>query len=343
MVLRRLLPHFLAIFCLSLAGPPAALSQGQDSTPGERYRLIMAEMLPGVYDNMNQYMFDGRRGLAEQDRHKRMRTEISRIDAPNFGGDAFLWVNSFKENDQDKSTYRIATLESGGSPDTFVMRHYFSDAKSLSENELKILKPEDLRRTEGCDYIFKRRASQFRGQQLDKACRFEWEGQRVYTQNEIELSETGLWFVDHKYVVASGERITGVASAEPFWLERARKFHCYADVPGVGGGLDIPFERFDDMTLYDKGDLGWFDTKLSEKRTLGVMLQAVTWHVNNEKDGDFNRDSLVLAVMEKMPDGTVKEHGYAFGEKDATRIGVNLKWMLANCAIVPRGEARPEM
>lgn len=343
MVLRRQFPPFVVIFCLMLAGPKTAMTQGQDSTPGERYKVIAAELLPGVYDNMNQYMFDGRRGLPEQDRHKRIRTEISRIEAPNFGDTAFLWANSFQQDGEDKTALRIATLEAGGAPDEFVMRHYFSEAHSLLDNELKTLKPQDLRRTEGCDYVFKRRAGQFRGRQRDKACRFEWEGQQVYTQNEIELSETGLWFVDHKYVAATDERITGVASGEPFWLERARKFHCYADVPGVGGGLDIPFERFDDLILYDKGDLEWFETKLNERRTIGVMLQAVTWHVNNEKDGDFNRDSLVIAVMEKMPDGTVKEHGYAFGEKEAIRIGVNLKWMLANCAVVPRSEARPEM
>jgi len=339
----RLLPHFCLVFCLLVAGPKAVLAQGQDSAPGDRYLLIAAEMLPGVYDNMNQYMFDGRRGLPENDRHKRIRTEISRINAPSFGDHAFLWVNNFKQDGDDETTFRIATLEAGTAPDEFVMRHYFFEDKSFSDEELTALKPEDLRRTDGCDYIFKRRASQFRGRQLDQACRFEWEGEQVYTSNEIELSETGLWFVDHKYVASTSERITGVASGEPFWLERARKFHCYSDVPGVGGGLDIPFERFDDLILYDKGDLKWFDTKMNEERTIGIMLQAVTWHVNNEKDGDFNRDSLVLAVMEKMPDGTVKEHGYAFGEKSATRIGVNLKWMLANCAMVPRSEARPEM
>lgn len=338
----RGLPALLTFLALVVL-PGFAAAQGQDSTPGERYRLIMSEMLPGVYDNMNQHMFDGRRGLPQADRHKRMRTEITRIEAPHFGAHVFLWVNKYKEGDQDKETFRVATLEESGSPDEFIMQHYFSDAESLSESDFETLKPGDLQRTDGCDYVFKRRASHFRGRQLSKACQFDWEGKQVYTDNEIELSETGLWFVDHKYVLDTGERITGVASGEPFWLERARKFHCYADVPGVGGGLDIPFERFDDMTLYDKGDFGWFETKLNEERELGVMLQAVTWHLNNEKDGDFNRDSLVLAVMEKMPDGSVTEHGYAFGEKDATRIGVNLKWMLANCAIVPRGEARPEM
>lgn len=76
---------------------------------------------------------------------------------------------------------------------------------------------------------------------------------------------------------------------------------------------------------------------------IGIMLQSVTWHVPNEAGGRFNRDLLVLYAMEKLPDGSVTEHGYTFAEPDATRIGHNLKWLLVNCATTPRAEARPEM
>jgi hypothetical protein len=78
-------------------------------------------------------------------------------------------------------------------------------------------------------------------------------------------------------------------------------------------------------------------------RDIGLTLRAVTWHVLNEANGNFNRDSLVLSVMERLPDGSVKEHGYAFTDPDAERIAINLKWMLGNCAITPRDQARPEM
>jgi hypothetical protein len=65
--------------------------------------------------------------------------------------------------------------------------------------------------------------------------------------------------------------------------------------------------------------------------------------VLNEGDGAFNRNSLVLYVSERQADGGVREHGYAFTDPAADRIGLNLKWLLANCALVPRAAARPEM
>ncbi len=326
-----------------LALPPAILAQGQDSTPGQRNLLVMAELLPGYYDNANQAYFDKRRQLAEADRHPRVSTTITRIEAPAFGPHAFLWVNRSTSDDGEQASYRIATLEAGTNADEVVMRHYLRTAGEISETELATLTPADLRRTDGCDYFFKRRAGQYRGSQRDKACRFTWDGQRVYTDNTIELSASDLWFHDHKYLIVSGERITGVTSGEPFWLERARTFHCYADIPGVGGGRDIPFERYDGISLHDKGGSYWFQTREAEPREIGIMLQAVTWQVLNENNGNFNRNSLVLYAMEKLPDGSVKEHGYAFTDPMATRIGNNMKWMLVNCAMTPRDQARPEM
>ncbi len=323
--------------------PSVVQAQGQDSTVGARNLLVMAELLPGEYDNVNQSYFDGRRKLPEADRHPRLHTTITRVEAPAFGEHAFLWINRTGTGESSLPSYRIATLAAGPGDDEVTMRHYLRTQGTLDAAELKTLAPSGLQRTEGCDYVFKRRADQFRGAQRARACEFDWEGRRVYTDNEIELSPSSLWFVDHKFEVRGGKRITGVGSGEPFWLERARVFHCYVDIPGVGGGRDIPFQRYDDITLHDKGGSHWFKTREAEPREIGIQLQAVTWHVLNENNGNFNRNSLVLYAMERLADGTTKEHGYAFTEPTADRIGNNLKWMLVNCAMTPRAEARPEM
>jgi hypothetical protein len=341
----------LAALALSAAlplSPSPVHAQGQDSTAGERNLRIMVELLPGLYDNANQASFDGRRKLPAEDRHARTSTTITRIDAPAFGRHAFLWVNRTETPQGTVTSSRIATLAAGPGSDEVTMRHYLRMSGDIRPEELATLTPADLRRTDGCDYHFERRADHFRGLQRPKACRFEWEGQPVYTDNEISLSRGDLFVHDHKYRVKDGQRITGVASGDPYWLERARIFHCYADVPGVGGGVDVPFERFDRFTLHDKGGVHWFrSTAYPERglaaRDIGLTLRAVTWHVLNEANGNFNRDSLVLSVMERLPDGSVKEHGYAFTDPDAERIAINLKWMLGNCAITPRDQARPEM
>ncbi|MDH4042671.1 MAG: CpcT/CpeT family chromophore lyase, partial [Gammaproteobacteria bacterium] len=212
--LGRISPIFF-LLCVGLLPIGAVFAQGQDSTPAERNLRVMAELLPGEYNNANQHYFDKRRNLEDADRHLRIHTSITPVNAPAFGKHVFLWVNRSQAEESENVSWRIATLSaereaSNGAISEVTMRHYFSESGEITEEMLATLKPADLRRTEGCDYYFTRRASHYSGSQREKACQFEWDGQRVYTDNTIELSESDLWFSDHKIVVDSGERITGV-------------------------------------------------------------------------------------------------------------------------------------
>jgi len=332
---------FLIVLSIGLSVSLRAAAQGQDSTVGERNLLVMAEMLPGHYDNANQHYFDGRRKLSQDDRHERVATTITRISAPNFGRNAFLWVTRTETPQGPRSSWQITTLESGPADSEVTMRHYLSEGSAIDPERLPGLRPSELRRIEGCDYVFVRRADHYVGKQRSRACRFSWEGQKVYTENEIQLAKSSLWLSDQKWLIADNRRISGTSSGEPYWMERSRLFHCYADIPGVGGGLDIPFVRFDNILLHDKGAMHWIEAP--NKQIVGVSLRDVTWHVLNEANGSFNRNSLVLSVSERLSDGGTKEHGYAFSDSSAERIAINLKWILVNCAMTPRHQARPVM
>ena len=114
-------------------------------------------------------------------------------------------------------------------------------------------------------------------------------------------------------------------------FHRSRAFTCYADIPGVGGGRDEPYTRYDNLSLHDQGAETWFTDK--DGRTFGLRLFNVDWPINNY-EGYFTRDSLVIYVVEKFDDGSTKEHGYAFTLPEANRIGINLKWLLASCFMV---------
>ena len=124
-----------------------------------------------------------------------------------------------------------------------------------------------------------------------------------------------------------------------YQLHRARGFECYADIPGVGGGRDEPYERYEGFKIHDQGGAVWFTSK--EGRRLGISLFLVDWPINNY-EGIFTRDSFVIYVSEEI-DGTRKEHGYAFTVPSADRIGINLKWMLASCFMKSNKFATPFM
>ena len=173
-----------------------------------------------------------------------------------------------------------------------------------------------------CPLYWRREAAQFRATRSD-----ECDNSEADSPYELVLSNAQLWW-------------WSTATEAPYKLHRAREFTCYADVPGVGGGRDEPYNRYDNMSVHDQGADAWFET--DEGRRLGLSLFAVDWPINNY-EGFFTRDSLVLYILERLEDGSVKEHGYAFTEPDVERIGINLKWMLASCFLVSGRDAVPSM
>jgi hypothetical protein len=153
-------------------------------------------------------------------------------------------------------------------------------------------------------------------------------GEGIDSPRALALSEQQMWWTPRG------------ASEAAVKLHRARQFTCYADIPGVGGGRNIPYTRYDNLSLHDQGAETWFVDK--DGRNLGLRLFNVDWPINNY-DGYFTRDSLVIYVIERLDDGSTKEHGYAFTLPEANRIGINLKWLLASCFIISGKVDTPTM
>jgi hypothetical protein len=193
----------------------------------------------------------------------------------------------------------------------------------ISDDEAGAVRMEitDTGGTSQCPLYWYREAAQFRAT-LHDDCDNKGAG-----PSELVLSSQQLWWTNNN-------------SGAPYELHRAREFTCYADVPGVGGGRDEPYNRYDNLKIHDQGADAWFET--AEGRRLGISLFAVDWPINNY-DGFFTRDSLVVYILEQFEDGSVKEHGYSFTEPDVQRIGINLKWMLASCFLVSGKDAVPSM
>ncbi len=140
-----------------------------------------------------------------------------------------------------------------------------------------------------------------------------------------------------RWLLSPGDLWITDAEGRESELQRARLFSCYADIPGVAGGRDEPFDRYPIAQLHDQGDIAWITTK--DNRELGVTLRNVRWPINNEI-GAFTRSSLVMEVLERI-NGEVQQLPYAWTAPDATRIGINLRWVLVNCYQQSNRDVRP--
>jgi hypothetical protein len=138
---------------------PCAWGQGQDGTPAERNLQIIAELLPGTYDNANQNYFDTRLKLDEELRHQRSTVVIEPAERPDLGEIVF----SYRAEEPDAEPI-----------DGFLVLSLDEDPRIVRMQ----LIAED-QRLAGCDLAVRRDLGQFTGE-ADCGLR-------------IQLDPNGLW------------------------------------------------------------------------------------------------------------------------------------------------------
>ena len=305
------------LLAFSSAGP--AFAQGEDTTPTERNVLVIAELLARVYDNYNQVYFDRRLGHPENERHDRREIRIARVG----GRDSMLLAyREFADGDYSQVTRAGALVLSAdndrGATRMEVWSRQVDGLDPMDEGAGVTRRPEEAAE---CVVYWTREAAQFRG----KA-----EGDCPAWASESLLGEQQMW------LTAPGGMVHPGGAYE---LHAARVMSCYIDIPGVSGGRDEEYNRYDNLQVHDRG--GGARITHSDGRVIGLRLSNVDWPLNNYNDV-FTRDVLVLYVLEYIGD-EIKSHGYIFTEPTAERIGINLYWMLSYCYIQSNTEVRPFM
>ena len=274
-------------------------AQGQDSQSEDRDLLVIETMLLGGFDNANQNYFD-QRGKRDI-KHRRIHAEVMQAKDDS---DSSLIASAYWDNDPE------AVL--GSLKLDLVANH------DVGAVEMRVSRADDLE-GEACSLYWRREAAQFRATPAG-----DCESPII---SEMVLGQQQVWVT-----------LANVENGD-FQMHRIRNFECYADIPGVGGGRDEDYERYEGFKIHDQGGAVWFDSK--DGRRLGISLFLADWPINNY-DGIFTRDSFVIYASEEI-DGVRKEHGYAFTVPEADRIGINLKWMLASCFMKSNKYATPYM
>ena len=335
---------------IALFLPAFVYAQGQDGTPAERDLSVIAVMLPGTYDNREQVYFDGRLGIREEARHERVTSLIKRVDLPAFGPYAFFVRDHRNNEPENPYRMRIYSFSADNDEQAVRMKIYYLEGDMMATYKdahldpslLADRTPENTMILPGCDVFWKREAGQFHGAMKEDECRWDWPDRgEVITDYHMMLSGNALWLRDRTFD-SNSVQITGNPDGVYHKLTRARDFTCYADMPGVSGGRDIPYTRFDNLKITDQGGQTRFISKEDPPRTIEINLRNVDWQMNNET-GAYTRDSLVMYISSRNEDGSPGEFfGYTFTQPDAERLGINLGFILVNCFMVSNRDATPE-
>ena len=322
-------------------GAFSTAAQAQDQPPLQRQMMIIDELFPGTYDNMEQVYFDQRLNLPAQQRHQRVRSEVRRIPGNRFGEHAFFILDYWYE--QDRWHPRIYSFHSDEAEDAIRMKLHafagFDRTPYLKAHEdlslLEELRLEDLTNIPQCDLFWRRTVGGFHATMKPKACVYEEGGEQVYADYQIMLNDKALWKGDVIRRVADDVQV----NSEPVVLHqqnRAQFFTC-----SMTFDEDGEISRHSNLRVMDQGGVAWVKAASREHpgRQMAVRVRNVRWAMNNSAV-NFTNDSFVMYLDERI-DGVEKNVAYAWSTPETPRMGINLHWLQAHCSLKPLRETKP--
>ncbi|MFK7828313.1 MAG: CpcT/CpeT family chromophore lyase [Congregibacter sp.] len=335
--MRYLIVACLGLFCFG------ALSSAQDQPPLQRDLMIISELFPGTYDNMEQVYFDIRLDLPAEQRHRRVRSEVRRIPNSRFGDNAFFVMDYWYARDSWRP--RIYAFDIDEAAESIRMKMYFFEGLDtmpyLNAHEdlsvLDALSPSDLAYLPACDVYWRSTIGGYQGSVKPKACAYDVRGEQVYADVQLMLSDRALWksdiirrFSDDGMMIPRAEL--------PDKQLKARNFTCSMAFNGKRGKQ----ETFEPLAINDQGGTHFVPRPTDEKpdRQIGIRLRNVDWAMNNTAAG-FTNDVFVMYIVERASGQDDYNITYTWGAPEETSVGLNLQWLLASCYIVPQEQTRP--
>jgi hypothetical protein len=302
--------------------------------PLDKDLRLFLEYFEGEFNNHNQVNFETNDFLDEQvpeeARHPWHHHTIRRVDAPAFG--EYVFFSQINEEGPDGAVVRqrVHVLEPDHASGTIRQRFFAIEAGQegvdypLDPAALAALSPESLRGyPDGCQIVWRRQADQFRGEIAKGDCEVvsRRSGKTLYIYAEMVLSERESWHLEGG-TDENFNPIFGAPGNVPYKLRRASYFSCW--VAFLKDEENDDWDSFRDVRIHDQGGIAEFTTTHAEPREYRLQLMqtifpAGTWS-----------DVLELFVYEK---GNEKALSYTWTAIDSERIGINLRWMQAGCAV----------
>lgn len=315
---RRMLPVLcLAMMALFARGPSA---QAQTSADFD----LMMTWMEGRFDN-NQQVFEEREAKFPRP-HDHLHAIVARVPLPAIGTDVFYLQQHSPDDPAALPRQRLYSFAHDAATGTITQRWYsFPDAKAVQDahrdpSKLAGVTPDRLGTTAGCELYWTREGNAFLGTMKPGACRSTSRstGKTILVSAAYRLTNDELW-MSERIEEESGALLSEPPGHVPFKLLRAREFDCWAAVPGAASPDLISLRN---LVLHDQGQVLPLVPPGGAEARYSIELAQLRYQ---------NQVAVLkFAVYER---GNAEAIAYAWGEPEATRIGINLRYMQAGCAV----------
>lgn len=321
------------------------------------------QLIQGEFDNYNQVNFQSNDYLNEADiplkKHARLYKRATRINAPVLG--EYVYYHQVHDGGKDKPIYRqsVQVFSINYQGNTLIAQNYtFKTPKafenlwldkgnlSLSLDDLSIV-------GEHCHSEYRSMGQIFIGGIDKKKCKIKSKkfGYLNLSTQQV-YSENSFWHLEEGFL-PSGKMLFGREDDIPHKLTRAKNFECWAafKTQKVQDNGEPHWDFFSKLIIHNQGDVAKFSTTDKEPNYYFIRLKETVFpagkrpdviemfiHENTENKENTEKSKQVNSkdITQTTPLLVAKETNtqalaYTWANADATRLGINLRWMQASC------------
>ncbi|HNU07438.1 MAG TPA: chromophore lyase CpcT/CpeT [Pyrinomonadaceae bacterium] len=264
--------------------------------------------------------------------HERIHSIFKRVDLPQIGEYVF-YVQQFMDGDETKIyRQRLYVFTISKAEKAIELKiNTFADEKAvmnahLDPAKLRGLTADKLDAPKGCEVYWRLNATRdkFEGSMKPGACRVvsKRSGKTLIISDDLFLTKDEIWINDQARD-EQGNYVFGNRSNTHHKLRRARMFEGWTAVLKDGStemrGEDLPADSWDgkrNLTIHDQGG------RVAINERFSAELSQLAYRNGTRV--------LKLGVVENATGKTV---AYTWANEDATRIGINLRWIQAGFTV----------
>ena len=285
---------------------------------------LMMQWFEGRFDNYAQTVEE--KELKAEFPHEWIHSIFARVNLPQFGENVFYVQQYMDGNEAKIYRQRLYVFTPNKKEKAIELKIYtFADEKAilnahLDQTKLADLTLEKLDSPKGCEVYWRLKGDKFEGSMKKDACKVvsKRSGKTLIITDDLFLTKDEIWINDQAKD-DQGNYVFGNKSGVHHKLKRVRMFEGWTAVLKDGStemtGQDAPADAWDgqrNLMIHDQGGM----VKINEKFSAQLAQLA---YKNGTK-------VLKLGIVDNATGKTV---AYTWANPDATRIGINLRWIQA--------------